>query len=530
MTIKTNIAKSRKWGKYLACFLFFINAFASYGTNIDSLKVLAQTSPFPDRIEHLINWYSENNERFYQPEIRMMKGGVDWLESLPRMDRKQLLAWSNLKLMLAGMYADNEELANLFDAASSVIVMADSLGNGEEKWVMQKGQAYFYLSLVASLEEKPDVYLKHLEKAYQCFESIGHKSLMAQALGSIGVAQSDQGDHQKAFETCGRAAKLYHEDTNEYGELRMGYYQAAELLEMKNWKEAVSMLTELVPRLKATEHNSYNIALAGMGEAHLNLGNFEASENNLSEALALAKERQVNTTIAYVCQTLAELEEKKGDFQKALFFQREQGRYLDSIRVQSMEQGLKDAQAKFEQTENQLRIKELEQKIKHQERSFLLKMGLLALGLLALAVALFWFFNKKKKKDVAAAARSLTIHLADEPTEAKEAEDPVLTNFLAIVQARLADEALSVEGIADGMRMSRVLLFQKIKAATGASPSEIIRQYRLEAAKKLLLENTMNISEVAYKVGFANPNSFTRAFKEKFGESPTAFLAKNKRD
>jgi AraC-like DNA-binding protein len=102
----------------------------------------------------------------------------------------------------------------------------------------------------------------------------------------------------------------------------------------------------------------------------------------------------------------------------------------------------------------------------------------------------------------------------------------MLAEFLVIVQGRLSDETLSVEGIAAEMRMSRVLLFQKIKAASGASPIEIIRQYRLEMAKQLLGGQTLTVSEVAYRVGFGNPTSFSRAFKERFGVPPSDLLLK----
>jgi len=42
----------------------------------------------------------------------------------------------------------------------------------------------------------------------------------------------------------------------------------------------------------------------------------------------------------------------------------------------------------------------------------------------------------------------------------------------------------------------------------------------LVKAKQLLKATTMNISEIAYDVGFSDPAYFSRVFKDEFGVSP----------
>lgn len=50
-----------------------------------------------------------------------------------------------------------------------------------------------------------------------------------------------------------------------------------------------------------------------------------------------------------------------------------------------------------------------------------------------------------------------------------------------------------------------------------------LRTYRLQVAKKLLLETESSVTEIASKIGYENPNKFTSAFKETYGSSPTEF-------
>jgi len=87
------------------------------------------------------------------------------------------------------------------------------------------------------------------------------------------------------------------------------------------------------------------------------------------------------------------------------------------------------------------------------------------------------------------------------------------------------DSSLSVEQLADNLQMSRVQLYRKVKAILGISVSDHINNARLEKAKEMLISTSLNISEIAYMVGFSSPNYFSTAFKSKFGVTPKEFRA-----
>ena len=100
-------------------------------------------------------------------------------------------------------------------------------------------------------------------------------------------------------------------------------------------------------------------------------------------------------------------------------------------------------------------------------------------------------------------------------------ENEFLTKFLAVVNNHLSDSDLSVEDIGNEMCLSRVQLYRKVKALTGKSPVEIVREERLRRGHQLLADSSLNISEIAYRVGFSSPSYFTKCYKDLFGKSPT---------
>ena len=91
-----------------------------------------------------------------------------------------------------------------------------------------------------------------------------------------------------------------------------------------------------------------------------------------------------------------------------------------------------------------------------------------------------------------------------------------------IIDSHLDDESFGVIGLSMEMGMSRTSIFSKVKALTGQSPQAFLTNYRLNKAMELLKTRDFNISEVAYKVGFATLTGFSRSFNNKFGIPPSA--------
>ena len=96
--------------------------------------------------------------------------------------------------------------------------------------------------------------------------------------------------------------------------------------------------------------------------------------------------------------------------------------------------------------------------------------------------------------------------------------------LLDAIQKKYKDPDLDVHALAEAMDMNRSMLNDKIQSALGLTTAQFIRTYRLNVAKEMICNGTnkdMNISEIAYEVGFNDPKYFTRCFTKEFNATPS---------
>lgn len=113
-----------------------------------------------------------------------------------------------------------------------------------------------------------------------------------------------------------------------------------------------------------------------------------------------------------------------------------------------------------------------------------------------------------------------------ELTEGKlpEFQDEFLQKATALIIDNLADPNFDVVDLENGLDMSKMQLYRKLKNLTSLAANEFIRSVRLQQALVLIDSNQFNVSEIAYKVGFNDPAYFTRVFKKQFGQSPSNYI------
>lgn len=122
------------------------------------------------------------------------------------------------------------------------------------------------------------------------------------------------------------------------------------------------------------------------------------------------------------------------------------------------------------------------------------------------------FSGNQQQKDK---VRDVTLNSPDEK---------LLKKIMNTINENIANPSLNVEMLSHEIGISRVHLHRKLKELTNQSTRDLIRNIRLQQAAKLLSEKSLNISEVAFAVGFTNIAHFSNAFKEFYGMSPTTYM------
>jgi AraC-type DNA-binding domain-containing proteins len=95
-----------------------------------------------------------------------------------------------------------------------------------------------------------------------------------------------------------------------------------------------------------------------------------------------------------------------------------------------------------------------------------------------------------------------------------------------VIKKNLDNSDFGVDDLSREVGMSRVHLNRKLKEVAGISPSALIKSTRMKQAAYLLVHDKVNISEVAYRVGFSTPSYFSSSFRDYFGMTPKEFVAK----
>ncbi|MBC9794745.1 response regulator [Sinomicrobium weinanense] len=110
-------------------------------------------------------------------------------------------------------------------------------------------------------------------------------------------------------------------------------------------------------------------------------------------------------------------------------------------------------------------------------------------------------------------------------------KDHVFIKRLKEVLAKnLTEPVFNAANFGEAMCMSRMQLHRKLKALTGQSATEFIKDQRLRLAAQLLKKSGVSISEVAYRVGFNQPAYFATCFKEAYKVSPSEYGERNNID
>ncbi len=107
-------------------------------------------------------------------------------------------------------------------------------------------------------------------------------------------------------------------------------------------------------------------------------------------------------------------------------------------------------------------------------------------------------------------------------------DEVLMERIMKIINENLSNAELNVEMLAQKTGISRTHLHRRMKEMAGTTPSDFIRNLRLQQAAILLKNKDLSITQIAYAVGFTSQTHFSSAFKKMYGLSPMEYAQPNK--
>ncbi len=83
--------------------------------------------------------------------------------------------------------------------------------------------------------------------------------------------------------------------------------------------------------------------------------------------------------------------------------------------------------------------------------------------------------------------------------------------------------AITVAQVAAYVGIDRSYLYRLFRQLHDVSPQQYLHRCRMEAAQRMLLESTYNVTEIAYSCGFQDSSALDKAFHRAMGQSPSSF-------
>lgn len=100
-----------------------------------------------------------------------------------------------------------------------------------------------------------------------------------------------------------------------------------------------------------------------------------------------------------------------------------------------------------------------------------------------------------------------------------------MDKVMQVIAENYKEPDFEVSEFAEAVGVSKTLLNRKLQELIGESTNKFIKTYRLNKAKELIAINkvtkNLNISEIAYEVGFNDPKYFAKCFSQKYGVLPS---------
>lgn len=122
---------------------------------------------------------------------------------------------------------------------------------------------------------------------------------------------------------------------------------------------------------------------------------------------------------------------------------------------------------------------------------------------------------------------ALFIRAGGEPTLEHHEDNGWVTDCMTYIRLHAA-EGITVRQVAEYAGLNRTYFSTLFTKAAGVTPAGYIAAVKMNKAKEMLLTTSAAVTEIAYSLGYPTLYAFTRAFKNYYSVSPTAYRSRNR--
>ena len=319
--------------------------------------------------------------------------------------------------------------------------------------------------------------------------------------------------------------------------------KASALIGLNRWDEAEALLEKVIPYFKAVgDVHSQGIADNKMGMTIMALKRYDD---------AIPYYREAADIFAAIQDPYNEIQARRGLYECLWRTDRKKEANDEFYRYNDLRDSLykvasAESLAKYDAEfgNDWLRLEN------HAERQARIRITLIALAVALLAVLVWWLMHRRNRRqakindelnenirDLREKYSQLHIHYdnamltnkapQDEAVDMPQAHREFLEQTVDIINELFSKESVSVETISQRMNMSPYQFRQRLQSITGETPQSFIQTVRMRRARYLLDNHPeLNISEVSRLCAYGDVPSFTRAFKNAFGMTPSKYLGR----
>ncbi len=374
---------------------------------------------------------------------------------------------------------------------------------------------------------------QYILRAIDLAKQVDNPARMAVLQGTASEVYHQMGNDKEALGYADRACEIEQQRGDGYKLAVRRTQKASVLLGLHEYVEAEQTLGEAIPVFRQVgDRHSLGIALNKLGMSLL-------CQERQTEAIPLYREAE--QIFVEMGDLANEMHAQRGLYESYWTLNPDSAKFaldrFDLLKDSLYSNATAESMARFNaEFGNDWLHKENEQLLS-RARVYII-IGIVLALLLALGV---WLWMRRRMRRREAALRAIiealqqsetdtldnlkTPEQTAQPSDALSPEDrQFLARIVTFVHNNMEQTDISVESMASDLCITRGQLNRRVKAVAGITTQQYVMRIRMEQARLLLSSHTdLPISEVAYRCGFSDPASFTRAFRKLYDISPTQY-------